>query len=242
MQRPAPSPVPDLGFPRGKGRIAIVLDDWGHNLRHVPILSSVRSPLTLAVLPNLPYSDEVARAADEQGHEVILHMPMQAVNPNAPREPGTILGGMTSGQVAALLDQALQTVPGAVGMSNHQGSKVTADRAVMEVVLREAKRRRLYFLDSYVTQRSVCRDLAERLGLAFAQRTVFLDNEEMPQAIQQRLTELAHLAGQRGQAIGIGHDRPVTMEILQRAIPALEKAGYTLVPVSKLIDSDPSRE
>lgn len=227
-------------FPNGRGKIAIVLDDWGYNLRHVPVLSSLPCPVTVAVLPNLPHSAQVAQKARSHGHEVILHMPMQAVNADAPREEGTILTTTPEQEVRRLLDQALKSVPGARGVSNHQGSKTTADRAVMESVLRELKRRRLFFLDSFVTQQSVCREVAERTGVAFVQRSVFLDNEESEAAIRQRLLELASAARAQGEAVGIGHDRPAMMAALEKAVPALEKAGYTLVRVSELAES-PSR-
>lgn len=83
-------------------------------------------------------------------------------------------------------------------------------------------------------------DLAERTGVAFVQRSVFLDNQESEAAIRQRLLELASAARAQGEAVGIGHDRPAMMAALEKAVPALEKAGYTLVRVSELAES-PSR-
>ncbi len=238
IPRPAPAPTPALpAFPKGRGKIAIVLDDWGYSLKQMPDLAAIDAPLTLAVLPGLPHSAEVSERAAARGHEVILHMPMEALDPGAPREEGrTILQGMGKAEILKLLDRSLATVPLARGISNHQGSKVTSDPASMEVVLREAKRRRLYFLDSFVTGQSVCAEVARKLEVPFAQRAVFLDNEESAARIRERLVELARAAAERGEAIGIGHDRPVTMECLRRAVPELEKAGYTLVPVSELAE------
>lgn len=231
-----PAPVAPLPvIPKGKGKIAIVLDDWGYTLKNVPALSAIRGPVTVAVLPNLPHSAAVARAAHAHGHEVILHMPMQAMDPQAPREEGTLLTGMPRAQVLELLDRALATVPAAEGISNHQGSRATADPALMEVVLREARRRRLYFLDSFVTSQSVCDEVAGRVKVRFARRAVFLDNEETAPAIRRRLAELAEAARDQGRAIGIGHDRPETLEALGESIRELKKAGYTLVPVSDLV-------
>ena len=230
---PARSPSP---FPKGKGKIAIVLDDWGYSLRNLPILESIRRPVTVAILPSLPHSAEVAKGARAHGHEVILHMPMQAMDPNEPVETGTLQPGMSETQVIQLLDQALASVPGAEGISNHQGSRATSDRALMEIVLRHVKQRKLYFLDSFVTGHSVCREVARAVQVPFAQRAVFLDNEENQPAIEKWLAELARQAARRGEAIGIGHDRPAMMEELRKAVPALEEAGYTLVPVSDLTD------
>lgn len=223
-----------LTFPKGEGKIAIVLDDWGYSLKQVPALTHLSQPITVAVLPNLPFSAEVAQQAREAGHEVILHMPMEALNPQAPKELSTILTGMPRQEVLRKLKESLKSVPFAEGISNHQGSKATTDRALMRVVLAEAKRQRLYFLDSFVTNDSICDQVAKELHLKFARRAVFLDNDLDPATIRQRLVELAQLAATHGEAIGIGHDRPTTLEILREEVPVLTQAGYQLVRTSQL--------
>jgi polysaccharide deacetylase 2 family uncharacterized protein YibQ len=38
-----------------------------------------------------------------------------------------------------------------------------------------------------------------------------------------------------GQAIGIGHDRKITLEVLKEVMPSIEKEGYKFVFVSELI-------
>jgi polysaccharide deacetylase 2 family uncharacterized protein YibQ len=224
-------------FPKGKGKIAIVLDDWGYSLTQLQLLSAIQKPVTVAVLPNLPYSAQVAETAHACGHEVILHMPMEAKSSTAPKEAGTILTTMSRQEILKILSSAFQSVPFAKGISNHQGSKATADSQVVETVLGEAKRRNLYFLDSLVIQDSICGQVAGRMNLKFARRAVFLDNQENPAVIREGLLQLAKIASQKGAAVGIGHDRPVTLQVLQEMIPAMERAGYTLVPVSKLADA-----
>ncbi len=232
----APVPAAPFVFPKGQGKIAIVLDDWGYSLNQLPTLESIRQPLTVAILPGLAHSADVAKGAKAKGHEVILHMPMEALDSHAPREAGTLLTHMSRQEILQHLTQSLESVPFARGISNHQGSKATADRPFMEVVLREVKRRRLYFLDS-MTGDSVCGDVAHHLKIPYARRAVFLDNDKSPAAIEGQLVELARLAGKKGYAIGIGHDRSVTMKVLQEALPALRQAGYTVVPVSELAEA-----
>lgn len=229
-------PGPALSFPPGVGKIAIVLDDWGYTMKQVSGLRAIRRPVTVAVLPGLPHSAEVAQAARSSGHEVILHMPMEAIDPNVAKEGKLLRTGMPRQQVTDLLNKSLSTVPSARGVSNHQGSKATSDPVLMETVFRDLKRRGFYFLDSYVSNRSVCEEVAEKVKIPFARRAVFLDNEQSDAAIRKQLLELARVASRRGEAIGIGHDRPAMMAVLQRAVPALEKAGYTLVPVSDLAE------
>lgn len=228
----SPPPAPH------SGRIAIVLDDWGYSLGQVPALRAIRRPLTVAVLPGLPYSVKVASMSRRHGHEVILHMPMEAMDPSVPQEEGTLKTGMSDAEIVTRLSRALATVPGASGISNHQGSRATADARFMETVLQESRRRGLFFLDSFVTDDSICREAARRTGVRIAQRDIFLDNELTPAAIRKQVALLARTAAQRGYAVGIGHDRPVTLQLLQEAVPALEEAGFRLVPVSELVEKE----
>lgn len=232
-----PPPV----FPKGSGRIAIVLDDWGYTLKQIPVLGDLRQPVTVAILPSLPHSAEVAHWALRHGHQVILHMPMEAQDPAVPQEADTLKVSMPAAELLTRLNRSLASVPGAAGISNHQGSRAMSDPRLMETVLRESGRRHLFFLDSTTTRHSVCRDVARRIGVPTAQRDVFLDNELKPEAIHRQLVLLAQKAAQRGYAVGIGHDRRVMLEVLREEMPALQKAGYTLVPISELAEEQSLR-
>lgn len=224
---------------RGAPRIAVVLDDWGYSQRNVPALQRLRRPLTLSVLPRLRYSAAVARAGRAAGCEIILHLPIEShrheADPRFRMEARTIVAAMSDAAIAADVREALASVPGCRGVSNHQGSKGTEDARVMRAVLRELKRRRLYFLDSLVTPRSVCAAVAREVGVPFAQRRRFLDNDNRAAYIETQLRALAADARARGTAIGIGHDRPATLATLARVLPQLEREGVRCVPLSELV-------
>jgi hypothetical protein len=73
------------------------------------------------------------------------------------------------------------------------------------------------------------------MQIAFANRDVFLDNREEPEYIMGQINKLKNIAKVYGRAIGIGHDRKVTLEVLKGAMPELEKEGYKFVFVSELL-------
>ena len=50
-----------------KGRIAIVIDDWGYHLDNLAIVKEIKVPLTCAVLPGLKNSSSVARELNNLG-------------------------------------------------------------------------------------------------------------------------------------------------------------------------------
>ncbi|MFA5095772.1 MAG: divergent polysaccharide deacetylase family protein [Candidatus Omnitrophota bacterium] len=226
--REAAKPLPAI-----KGRIAIVLDDWGYNLNNLRAVKEIKYPLTLAVLPDLAYSRRVADEFRARGFEVILHLPMEPEE-KLRLEKNTIRVSADQAQIARILDQSLANIGRVSGISNHMGSKATSDPRTMEIVFKELKKRRLYFLDSYVTARSVGADLARKTGLKIYKRDVFLDNTNEREYIRQQVYKLRDKARTQGFAIGIGHDRKITLEVLREMMPGIAREGYRFVLLSEL--------
>ncbi|MDD4907855.1 MAG: divergent polysaccharide deacetylase family protein [Candidatus Omnitrophica bacterium] len=230
-----PVKVPPVAVAKA-GRIAIVLDDWGYNRANIHYLNEIKQRMTISVLPHQSYSQIASFEARKKGFEVILHLPMEPGSSERVRlEPNTILSGMTEDRIKAILKDDLSNVYGVVGVSNHMGSKATADPGLMTAVLKDIKARGLYFLDSYVSSRSVVSALSRRLGVKSAKRDVFLDNSSDAAYIRGQISRLKSIARKRGYAIGIGHDRPATLAVLKAVMPELEKEGFKFVFVSELV-------
>ncbi|MCM8782475.1 MAG: divergent polysaccharide deacetylase family protein [Candidatus Omnitrophica bacterium] len=216
-----------------KGKIAIVIDDWGYHEPNHALLNSLDYPLTMSILPHLAYTKAVALDLHQRGYEIILHLPMEP-RENMKLEKETIRVSMDAKTIKNIISRALASVPYALGVSNHMGSKLTANPQAMRVVLGELKLRNLFFLDSYVTGSSVGREISRELGVRFVQRDVFLDNDSDVASIKQQIEKLKMQARLYGEAVGIGHDRKNTLEVLKEALPQLEEEGYKLVFVSEL--------
>jgi len=214
-----------------KGEIAIVLDDWGYSLNNLKIADEIKYPVTLAILPNLPYSQKIAEEANARGWEVILHMPMEPME-RYNLEKDTILTSMPEREMLRILDKDLTSIPYLVGISNHMGSKATSNSRTMTIIFKELKRRNLYFLDSFVTSKSVCSELSNKLNLREFRRDVFLDNMNDRAYIKKQMLTLKTKASKNGFAIGIGHDRTKTLEVLREVMPQLAKEGYEFVYLS----------
>lgn len=231
--RPAPKPSPEVKPAPARPKLAIVLDDWGYNTKNLDAILQVDKPVTLSVLPGLPYSTIIARKAQEHGHEVILHMPME---PKAKirLELATLYTSMTDDEIRSNLYKALQSVPGAAGMSNHEGSKATEDRRLIKVVFGELKKNNMFFLDSLVTNYSVCESAAKEAGIRFIKRSIFLDNESIPAYIKKQFEKAMGIALKSGAAVAIGHDRPNTIAVLKEMVPVIEAKGIEITFVSNL--------
>lgn len=240
--KPAPKsvepPVAPPGTPvpvKPRARLALVLDDWGYKKAPLERLKGLPGPLTLAVIPHLAHSTLAAERGAALGHEIIVHCPMQAKGGGHP-EASMLVPGLSALKVRSQLEQDFISVPGAVGLNNHEGSLATEDRALMDAVAAVLKDRGAYFLDSVTSPKSAIPEAAKAAGVPWAARRVFLDNKDEQAAVAEQLAEAVAIAKRRGSCIAIGHPRPATLAALEAALPGLAAQGVVLVKVSDLLE------
>lgn len=222
-------------------KIAIVIDDFGiADTTGVEEMFSINCPMTFAVMPNLPYSREHASRSVAAGYQVILHLPMEPIWGKANwLGPGAIFCDLSDEEIKERLTIDLESIPYAIGINNHTGSRATANRRVMRVILQETKERGLFFLDSRTNDKSVIADMAWELSMPFAERDVFLDGKIDAYEVKKQIGKLADVARKKGSAIGIGHVGQMgryTANALRDMIPQLEKQGFHFVFVSELVN------
>ncbi|HTZ11728.1 MAG TPA: divergent polysaccharide deacetylase family protein [Candidatus Margulisiibacteriota bacterium] len=216
-----------------KGKIAIVLDDWGYNLNNMDLVEGIKYPLTASVLPGLTYSEAISDELHSRGFEIILHLPLEPQEKYR-LEKNTVMVSQGEEEIRGIVTDDLSKVKFVRGVSNHMGSLATQDPRVMRVIFEELKKRKMFFLDSFASPRSICAELAAKVNLPFAKRNIFLDNNSDPGYIREQLHRLKMRARVKGSAIGIGHDRRNTLEVLKEVMPQIEKEGYKFVFVSEL--------
>ncbi len=232
-QVPARTPVQGAG-----AKIAIIIDDWGYNESHCQYLSQIQGPVTVSILPNLAHSVDVAECAYQNKKEVMLHLPLEPHHNLEKYPEGYIIRtSMSRAKVRELLKQALKGVPHAVGINNHMGSKATEDRRLMSIIFEELKKNNLFFVDSFVTNASVCAKLAKEMKIPFTQRDIFLDNRNDRPSIEKQFAQLARVAQARGYAVGIGHDRTLTLQIIKEQTETLRQDGFEIVTINRLINN-----
>jgi uncharacterized protein len=229
---------PPARSPDRAPKLAIIVDDLGHDRAAADSLLALPFPITVSVLPNLPLSTQVAEEAYHRGDQIMLHLPME---PEREGSQGTsaeateLRVGMSSSQVASAVDGMLETVPHAAGVNNHQGSRATADPALMQTLMSLLRERRLFFIDSRTTALTVAYDAAETSGVRAASRKVFLDDTATRDAVLAQLDLAARDAMRDGSAIAIGHPHATTIAALSEGVPRLEARGIRLVFASDLV-------
>ena len=224
-ERPGPS----------RGSLGFVIDDAGYNLRDLDPFLKFPGPLTIAVLPGLPYSAEAARRIRAAGKEVFLHQPMEALGKQNPG-PGAIRSGMDADEVRAVINRNLDELWPVAGINNHEGSRITMDEDIMGTVLALCRERGILFLDSRTTAETAAPRAARQLGMSIGERDVFVDNVQEKESMIGYINTGLNKAEQNGSAIMIGHVwSPALAPLLAELFPNLKDRGYSFSPVSKII-------
>lgn len=218
----------------------LIMDDIGY--RHTDRAAlALPKEVVFSILPATPLAEELAFEANAQGRDVMLHLPMEALNEKR-LGPQALQVGMFPSAISETFNQAIDSVPFAIGVNNHMGSRLTQEAAPMLALMQEIKARNLFFVDSRTTANSVAEQIASDVGLPVAARNVFIDHALTPESMQKALERLISLARHRGFAVGIAHPHPQTVRFLLKSLPLLEEQGVHLVsanqhfkPVSRML-------
>jgi len=219
----------------GHPMIAIVIDDMGVDSELSGQAIDMPAPLTLAFLPYAEQVDAQAQRAKAAGHELLIHVPME---PNSRFEdpgPNSLSVELSGSEIQRRLEWAFERVHGVVGINNHMGSRFTRDPGSMQLVIQQLVERRLMFLDSMTSPKSIAWRLAAEASVPYTARDVFLDHREDRGHIRGQLAQLEAQARREGAAVGIGHPRPNTLEALHDWLPAAAERGIRFVPITRIV-------
>ncbi len=228
--------LPSLSLPNRPARpmIAVIIDDVGLVADGSARAVALPGNFTLAFLPYADHLQPLVDRAMANGHEIMLHLPMEgrtSANPG----PQAMRTSLSPAEREARLLWNLQRFRGFAGVNNHMGSRFTEDAPGMRLVLTELKRRKLFFIDSRTTSQSAARQAAADLAVPYAERDVFLDNAQDSIHITIQLAEAEARARAHGTAIAIGHPHSATLSTLAAWQKNLARRGIDLVPASAII-------
>lgn len=217
------------------GYLIFVFDDAGHSLEQLEYFLRLPFPCTIAVLPRLRYSAESARRIREAGKEVILHQPMQAINPHIDPGPGAIQPQHSSTEIKEIVRKNLTELWPVAGMNNHEGSLITADPVAVSAVLDIVAEKNIFFLDSRTTAKTVVPQAAKERNMLVWERAVFIDNEKNKKAMEEQIRKGLRIAQEKGYAIMIGHIACTELaSLLGELYPLFSAQGFSCSTITQI--------
>ena len=224
---------------RKKAQIAIIIDDIGNKQADAAAFA-LSEKVTFSILPHTRFSTQFSTYSYHQGREVMLHMPMESLHGEALGDGG-LFATMYPQEVENTLLMALESVPHAIGVNNHMGSKLTQMTLQMNAVMDVLSNNNLYFIDSRTTKFTKAHLIAKERGVVSAQRHVFLDHHRNEAFLEQQFAQLLKKARRDGSVIGIAHPYKISIEFLKRKLASLPD-DVELITVSDylgVVQADP---
>lgn len=198
-------------------------------------IGKLPSEISLAFAPYGTDLDKQAARARDNGHEVLLQLPMEPFDyPDNDPGPQTLLSDAPESNTIDRLHWLMGRFQGYVGLTNFMGAKFSASQKALKPVLDEAAKRGLMFVDDGSSPRSQIATVATTARLPAARGDVVLDGLDKPADIDAAFARAEAAARTRGSAIVVGPALPMTVERLARWVKSFEQKGIVLVPVSAM--------
>ena len=218
--------------PNGGPKLAIIMDDISTNAQ-----ASELKKLSIKVTPSIfppekqhPKSAELAK----EFSVYMVHLPLQALN-YTNEKANTLHTGDSKEKISQHIKDIKKDFKDVKYINNHTGSGFTSDFKSTLALLDELKNSEIYFIDSLTTNKSTVLDASKKLGLKYAYRDVFLDNEQNVSKILKMINNAVAVAKKDGVAIAICHPYKSTFEALKIAQKDAFK-GVEVVYVDKIYE------
>lgn len=214
--------------------VVIVIDDMGISSKRTADINSLQYPLTSAFLTYGKNLEQQIQKSIQAGHEIMLHTPMEPYT-KADIAPDVLTTKMSVEELKKNLKDMLIKFKSIKGINNHMGSKLTEDIDRMTAVMEVLKEQGVFFLDSKTSSKSRAEEAAAKVGIAYAHRHVFLDNNNDKTYILGQLAKVEKLARKNGYAIAIGHPKTQTYAALKEWLPQLAEKEIKLMKLSEVV-------
>lgn len=218
-------------------KIALIIDDIGYSVSRAERFLESEIPITFSILPRLKYSNELALYINKEGHDIMLHQPMEPYNSKIDPGPGALYVGDRLEKVTKVLEENIKSIPFATGVNNHMGSRFTECEQEMNQALSVIRNKGLFFIDSLTSSHSIAYSTAKKLHMITAFRNIFLDNDRDITNITRQLKRLEMHARNYGRAIAIGHPHVETALAIKRFFKQHAETNCTLVHVSDIFQA-----
>lgn len=217
-------------------RIAVVISGLGMARSVTETAITLPAEITLSFSPyGRETADELAEAARNAGHELLLDLPMQterypAVDPG----PYGLRTDLSPAENNQRLMQVLTELRGYVGLLAPSRDTLSLDRAHTAPLIDGFSGQGLLFVSGYSQQPEGMFRLTRQAGVPILFTDIELDGRVSESYIRNQLARAEDMAHSQGHALVVGHAYPITLELLENWTRELAAKGFTLVPVTAL--------
>lgn len=220
-------------------RIGIIITGAGLGyLATIEALIALPANITFAFSP---YANNVGgQVADARrdGHEIMLEIPMDSLNPRL-QDPGrmALRTELETRQNLERLSWQMSRFSGYFAAIPVMGERFLSQPEKLSPILQDLSDRGLALVSA--TESPIVKKLSLDFQLPFVQTTLQIDAEFDMISVRNKLTDLEKIAKKNGYAIGTMRPVNLTIRQLEAWIKSLGDKGIDLVPVSSILLSQP---
>jgi uncharacterized protein len=215
-------------------KIAIILGGMGLNDKLTARAGrDLTGDITFAFAPYGPNLQDQVNKAREQGHEILLQLPLEPVGfPASNPGPKTLLADADAPTNVQNLQWHMSRFAGYAGVVNYMGGRFMAAPEAVKPMLAELKKRGLYFIEDGSLPLSSTDDVAQLVHQPVRHADVVIDASPDAQSITDALNKLEEQARAQGFAMGTGSGLAVTVDTLRDWAKAAADRGIIFVPAT----------
>jgi polysaccharide deacetylase 2 family uncharacterized protein YibQ len=215
-------------------KIAIILGGMGLNDKLTARAArDLSGDITFAFAPYGPNLQDQVNAAREQGHEILLQLPLEPVGfPASNPGPKTLLADADTPTNLQNLQWHMSRFTGYAGVVNYMGGRFMAAPEAVKPMLSELKKRGLFFVEDGSLPLSSMDDVAQAVRQPVRHADVVIDASPDAQSIADALSKLEEQARSQGFAMGTGSGLAVTVDTVRDWAKSARDRGIILVPAT----------
>jgi polysaccharide deacetylase 2 family uncharacterized protein YibQ len=215
-------------------KIAIILGGMGLNDKLTARAArDLTGDITFAFAPYGPNLQDQVNKAREQGHEILLQLPLEPVGfPASNPGPKTLLADADTPTNLQNLQWHMSRFTGYAGVVNYMGGRFMAAPEAVKPMLAELKKRGLYFVEDGSLPLSSTDDVAQGLHQQVRHADIVIDANPDAQSIADALSKLEEQARSQGFAMGTGSGLAVTVDTVRDWAKSARDRGIILVPAT----------
>ncbi len=233
--------APDTDGNFGVARVVIVVGGIG--ISQTGSQQAIRQLPANVTLAFSPYGNSLkrwARSARQDGHEILLQVPMEPYgypqnNPGAE----TLRTGVAAAQNLDNLHWAMGKITNFVGVMNYLGGKFVTDQAALQPVFDDIARRGLAYLDDGSAANNRSAEISAAAVMPFRSADLLIDAVRTRKNIITQLGRLEREAKRTGIAIGVASAFPETIALIAEFARKAGAAGIEITPFSAVVE-DPT--
>lgn len=217
-------------------RIAIIVGGMGLSQTGSDYALKTLAPdITLGFAANGNSLRRWATKARQQGHEILLQIPLEPFNyPNDNPGRGTLEVAFSPLENLKLLHDAMGRITNYTGIGNFMGARFLSDPNALDPIMKDIAKRGLLFFDDGSSAQSRAGEFSKALNIPFAASDILIDAIVSTENILKKLDELERIARANGTAIGIASAFPASVDAIALWSNEAKARGIEIVGISAL--------